>query len=315
MKIAKKMLAVLLIIAVLATTVGCYMVSGQKMDTVKGTYRLTRYTRTPAYERREGYTPRTVNYVEDEDYQYEDYLIVTGTSTGYYVHKDADNPAYVKEITLSYQYDEEDSSKVEYVIYNDSLSVNQESGINKLGVTRGNLNYSKAAFDYTQLFTGKKMRSEDISVRWEKVDKATDLSYVQKALGTLKQYSYQAFGARGIYELDAGVEISTGTYLESRYQYFFYVIDTAENAATVTAYYALKETPTEVVSKSLSISGTTADWSAMTIDGLVFNANLSTGNRFVGESDGIRYTLTHIASDISDDMLQSIIDSRTPMQE
>jgi hypothetical protein len=162
------------------------MVSGQKMDRVKGTYKLTSYTRIPQYERREGYTPKTINYLTDEDYQYEDYLIVTGNGSGYYVHKDVNTPAYSKEVTLSYQYDEENSSLVEYVVYNDSVSVNASSGVNKLGVTKGYLNYSRPAFDYTELFTKRPMRSEDISVRWERVDKATDLSYVEEELGVLK---------------------------------------------------------------------------------------------------------------------------------
>lgn len=315
MKLIKKLLAVLLLIAVLATSVGCYMISGQKINDVKGTYKLTHYSRTPEYERREGYTPKTINYVEDEAYQFEDYLIVTGTSTGYYVHKDAKNPAYVKEITLSYLYDEENSSKVEYVIYNDALSVNKDSGINKLGVTKNHLSYSKPAFDYTQLFTGKKMRSEDISVRWEKVDRATDLSYVQKQLGSLKTYTYQAFGVRGIYELDDGTDITTETLLEGRYQYFYYVVDTAENVTTVTAYFALKETPTEQKVETLSFSHEGGEFSSFTIDGRVWTVDPSWKTRYTNEKDGVRYVITCRASDISSETLESMINSRLPVQE
>lgn len=315
MKFCKKLIAVLLLMAVLATTAGCYMVSGQKMNTVKGTYKLTGYTYTPSYERREGYTPRTYNYVEDEGYKYEDYLVVTGTSTGYYIHKDANTPAYVKEITLSYEYSSDDSSKVDYVIYNDALSVNQDTGVNRLGVTKNNLNYSKPAFDYTQLFTGKAMRSEDVSVHWEKVDKATDLSYVQNQLGALKRYTYQGFGVRGIYQLDAGVDPETGTQLDSKYQYFFYVIDSAEGATSVTAHYALKETPTEKVQRTLTVSHGEGDWSAITIDGVLWTADPSWGKMFRGEVDGASHTLSCVSNDISDGTLQSMIDSRLPVQE
>ncbi len=315
MKMFKKIVALLLLAAVLATTVGCYMVSGQKMKTVKGTYKLTGYTYTPSYERREGYTPRTYNYVEDEDYKYEDYLVVTGTSTGYYIHKDANNPAYVKEVALSYEYSTEDSSKVEYVIYNDVLTAGNNTGVNRLGVTKNNLNYSKPGFDFTQLFTGKAMRSEDISVRWEKVDKATDLSYVQAQLGSLKRYTYQGFGVRGIYELDSGAEISTGTVLESKYQYFYYVIDTAEGATSVTAHYALKETPTEKVQRTLTVAHSEGDWSQITIDGVLWTADPSWGRYFRGETEGVRYTLSCVSNDISDNMLESMISSRLPAQE
>ena len=315
MKIAKKLFAVLLLIAVLATSVSCYMVSGQKMDRVKGTYRLTGYTYTPSYERKEGYTPRTYNYIEDEDYKYEDYLVVTGTSTGYYIHKDVNTPAYVKEITLSYEYNSEDSSKVEYVIYNDVLTAGSNTGVNRLGVIKNHLNYSKPAFDYTQLFTGKAMRTEDVSVRWEKVDRATDLSYVMRELGALKQYTYQGFGVRGIYQLDAGIDNATGAYLEDKYQYFYYVIDTAEGEASVTAYYALKTAPNESVVSDLPISREAENWSSILIDGVLWTADSSWGKSFTCEIDGVSYRLSCVTGDISDKMLESIILSRLPAEE
>ena len=94
----------LLVAFVAFSSFGCYMVSGQKMDRVKGTYKLTSYTRIPQYERREGYTPKMINYLTDEERQYVDYLVVTGNGSGYYVHKDVNTPAYSKEVTLSYQF-------------------------------------------------------------------------------------------------------------------------------------------------------------------------------------------------------------------
>ena len=102
MKRTRILLVLLLVLAFAANMAGCYMVSGQKMDKVKGTYKLTNYTYTPSYERREGYTPNSRDYINDAKYLYEDYLIITGGSTGYYVHKEANAPAYVKEVTLSY---------------------------------------------------------------------------------------------------------------------------------------------------------------------------------------------------------------------
>ena len=72
MKAFKHLLAVILTVALMLTFASCYTISGQEMRTVKGTYQLTHYTYTPKYERKEGYTPRTFNYLEDEEYQYED---------------------------------------------------------------------------------------------------------------------------------------------------------------------------------------------------------------------------------------------------
>ncbi len=315
MKIVKHLLAMLLIVTILLATVSCYFVQSQRMKTVKGTYKLTHYTYTPSYERKEGYTPKTRDYVNGEEYMYEDYLIITGTSTGYYVHKAVGAEPYVKEITLSYEYDSEDSSKVEYVIYNDAISVNETSGIHKLGVTKNNLNYTKSAFDYTELFTKRPMRSEAVSVRWEKVDKATDLSFVKGQIGGLKSYDYKAFGVRGIYELGAPIENETGNVIESEYQYFFYVIDTADNGISATVCYALNESPTEQITKSVPISKGADDWSLITVDGKVWTLDPLWANSYYIEAGGLKYSLSHVSYDISDETLSSLVESRIPQED
>ena len=209
MKRIKRFITAVLIACFAISSFGCYMISGQKMRKVQGTYKLATYTYTPAYERKEGYTPKTYNYIEDAEYLYEDYLVVTGLDTGYYVHKSVDTVAYSKEVRLSYTYNEEKSSSVDYVVWNDALSKDSDTDAYKLGVTKDRLNYRLPAFDYTQLLTDKKMRSQDLTVRWEKVDKATDLSYVKRQLGELKEYSYEAYGVRGIYEWAVATEEQT----------------------------------------------------------------------------------------------------------
>ena len=289
------LLVVLLVIAFAVNFAGCYMVSGQKMDRVKGTYNLTNYTYTPSHERKEGRTPRHYDYINDEKYLYEDYLIVTGSSTGYYVHKEANAPAYVKEVTLSYEYNAEDSSKVEYVIYNDALTVSSSTNNgNRLGVSGNTLNFSRPAFDYNQLFTNTPMRSEDLYVRWEKVDRATDLSYAKAQVGELKEYSYQGFGFRGIYSLEMPTDLHTGMAVESEYQYFYYVIDTAKGVTTATAYYALRETPTMQVKETVSLSHTVGDWSEITLDGVFWRIDPAYGN-YYSENEGLKHTMTIVS--------------------
>ncbi len=312
-KFTKYLLSSLLIIAVLTTTVGCYMISGQKMDRLKGTYKLTTYTYTSKYERKDGYSPTPINYIEDEAYQYEDYLVITGSGTGYYIHKDAKTPAYSKEVTLSYEYDPEDASKLQYVVFNDALTVNENSGINRLGITKNGLNYTKNAFDYTELFTKREMRSEGITVRWERVDKATDLSYVQKQLGAIKKYDYQAFGARGIYELCNPIDIATGNVLDNDYQYCYYVMDTADGSNKVTVYYALKDAPKVMKTLTPTISHEADDWSSVSIDGILWRIDPQWKNYYYYEIDGLKHTIRCVSNDISDEALQSLIESRTPM--
>ena len=314
-KLFKPLFAALLILAVLLSCASCYMVSGQKMDTVKGTYKLTRYTVIPSYERRNGYTPSTIDYLTDERYLYEDYLVVTGSGSGYYVRRDASGVAYSKEITLSYEYDSENSSHVEYVIYNDALSVNSTMGIHKLGVTKNSLNYTKGGFDYTELITNRPMRSEDISVRWEKVDRATDLSYAKSVLGALKEYSYEAFGARGIYELTAPIDTETGDVLDFDYRYFFYVIDTASGVTTATVCYALNDTPTERVTETVTFSHGSDGFNTFVIDGVEWTADSLWQNYYYREADGAKYTIHPVYGDISESALDYMVESRVPIEE
>lgn len=314
-KVLRCLFVFLLIVAIMTTAVGCYVVSGQKMDKVKGTYKLTRYSYTPKYERKDGYTPTTINYIEDEKYLFEDYLVVTGTGIGYYVHKDANTEAFSKEVTLSYEYDVENSSKVEFVIFNDSITINEQIGENKLGVMRGSLNYSKAGFDYTELFTDRKMRSEDISIRWEKVDNATNLSYVESELGSIKQYDYQAFGVRGIYKLGSIMNTSTNEFSSNGYKYFYYVIDTANNTVSAVAYYALNGEQTEPVSREATISHVSDNWNVITIDGEVWTIDPLWSSYYYREHDGFKYEISCVSNDISDAAIQSLIESHNPPSE
>ena len=98
MKKLRSIFAFILVFAALLSLTSCYIISAQPMKKVAGTYKLTTYTYTPTYERKEGVTPTTYDYVNDEKYKYEDYLVITGTGNGYYVHKDASGDKYVKEI-------------------------------------------------------------------------------------------------------------------------------------------------------------------------------------------------------------------------
>ena len=180
MKMMKRLIAVLLAATLLFALSGCYVISAQKMYRVKGTYVLSQYTVTPKHER-DGTTPTTYNYVEDSEHLYKDYLIVTGEGEGYYVHSEKDSAPTVQRVTLSYEY-EEDTSKVSYVSYGKADDQNPLTGM-KLGVTKGRLNYSRPAFDYTELGTKRPMRTEGVSVRFERVSRKTDLSYAEKELG------------------------------------------------------------------------------------------------------------------------------------
>ncbi len=305
-KTIKKLLALALVFSFLLMVGGCYVIKSQKMRVLKGTYKLTRYTYTPSYERKEGYTPKTYDYIADEEYLYEDYLVITGEGRGYYVHKQVGEDAYAKEVTLSYEYDTENTSLVSYVIFNDAITVNKTSEFNKMGVMKNSLNYTKNAFDYTQWITDKPMRSEALSVRWEKVSSKTDLSYAESQLGSLKKYDYVGYGTRGIYKLNSTVNIETGEYLQSEYKYFYYVVDSS-NAPTATVYYALNESPETMVVRQVSLAKNAEDWSLIAIDGATWTRDAMLSNYYNNEVDGIKRTLYLVSNDISERMIQDLI--------
>ena len=266
MKKIKHLIALVLVMALTLSFTGCFVISAQKMSNLKGTYKLTTYTYTPSHERKENVTPKTYDYVNDEQYKYEEYLVITGTDKGYIVHKDASGESYVKEVTLKSEYSEENPKKIEYVTYNDSLTVNSdESGLNRLGVAKGNLNFNKASFDFTQLITKKPMRSEALSVKWEKVSKATDLSYASAQVGGTKHYKYAAFAVRGLYEINTYMVTETLEHLNP-YQYFYIAIDTADGVNTANIYYATVEAPFEQIKRTVSFAAN-EDYKTLFIDG------------------------------------------------
>lgn len=314
MKKLRCLLALLLVVALAISMASCYVISGQTMKKLQGTYKLTRYTYTPKYERKEGYTPKTYDYVNDEEYKYEDYLIITGSNTGYYAHKDAKGNSYVKEVTLSYQYSQDNSSKVEYIIFNDSLTVNKDDGFNKMGVAKNNLNYNKSSIDYTELLTKRPMRSESLSVRWEKVDGSTDLSYAKEQLGELKSYKYAAFAKRGIYELGNIQDMTTLEFIDNPYLYFYYLIDTADGITTATVCYATKEAPTEQTKKTIAFSAN-EDFASMTLDGVVWSLDTQFGTHYSNQTNEIETELRHVSYDTTDEALTALIESILPEEQ
>ena len=291
----------MLIIALVLSMSSCYVISGQKMRVVKGTYKLTNYTYTPQHEQKDGYTAKTYDYVNDEEYMYEDYLIVTGDSRGYYLHKEASGDNYVKEISLRYEYDTVDSKKVNYVIYNDSAALNADTGINRLGVMKNSFNYSKTAIDMTLPISKKNMRTESISISWKKLTRIGDVSYVTGLFNEMKYYDFDSFGRRGIYELTPK-NLPEGEVNE--YKYFYYVIDTAQEQWSATAYYSLLGSD-EQEKRSVSLMRTTDDWSAIEVDGAQWTTDPFSGGYTV-TLDGVEY----ICSQVSRLPLQSVIDGR-----
>ena len=246
----KKLISILTAVLFLALAIlpGCYFVNAQKMKNVKGTYKLVTYSRT------DGLTNKTTDYVEKLGY--EEYLIVTGSNMGYFVHKDNNQAAYSVEVRLIYEYDTEDSSLVSRVTYEDSL--NSQARANSFGVTKDNLNVS-----IPRVYVTDWMNSDGYSRSFTKVDNATDLSYVKQQLGTLNEYTYESWKDKGVWEASSYCA-SVNDY-EEPYVYYYVAVNGYDNQMTV--YYALKTedaTPATAQQKTVNIP---ESWQAFTLDG------------------------------------------------
>lgn len=252
MKFFKKILTSLLIIVSFMLCVGCYFINAQTMKDVRGTYKLTAYTRTYSNPS-EG---QSIDYIKDNGW--EAYLIVTGSSEGWFAMKTSETAAYAKQVTLSYEYDLEETSKVRYVFYQDSVS----SDKTRLGVQEDKLTHSTPSVDL-----GILQRPYSISMTFEKVDDATDLTYAKKKLGEMPTYSKGAYRQQGLYylqEYGTAEDAAHTPEYESQYIYFYFALDTGAEKATV--YYALKsdcqQRQEEVDVKPIG------DWEGMEIDGV-----------------------------------------------
>ncbi len=172
-----RLLSLMLALGLLITSVtGCSLVKAEKMEKVKGTYKLTNLKITDAE------TKEVTDCIVEKGY--EEYFIVTGEEKGYYVHKDNQTEqAYYREVWLTYEYDEEDSSLVKSVAYRYSQYGNSYEY--RFGVAYGGLNFSKPPYnpqaDWLNALDGEEWD-------WKKESDAIDLSYATEKLGELVAY-------------------------------------------------------------------------------------------------------------------------------
>lgn len=245
------------------------MINAQTMDNIKGTYKLTSYTKT--YD-----TPadgKSVDYITD--YAMEAYLVVTGESEGWYVVKTNVVSAYAKKVTLSYEYDTQNTSEVCFVFYQDST----ESARTRLGVQENTLTHSAPS-----VTIGDLGRPYSISMTFEKADTATDLSYAQAKLGEMPIYGFGAYRHKGLYYLQENA-VALGNAEEeyvSDYIYCYVELDTA--GMTATAHYALRSTGEQYV-KTLTVEEQ-SDWASVLINGEAWTEEWQNSTSYMRAKDG-----------------------------
>ena len=271
----KKLRYIILSSALLLITVftaGCYVVQAQPMKNVKGTYKLTHYSATYKAKNSSGVvtTTTTDRLAENE---MEVYLVVTGSSTGYCYYKNKDG-AYAYEVRLGYLANEEDSSKFDYVLLNDT----------KLAITQNGLNFSRIP-TYIEIF-GVPSSTYGYDVNLQKVDNATNLSYVtEKVNAEFKQYTLNNYGLWGGYSVYYSVEeVLTQsenpvyiTNFRTPYKYHYIYMDPATKQAKS---YSMLHTSTEMKVTALSVTSTNESWSTIKIGDEEWTKSLTSNNAF-----------------------------------
>ena len=243
-------LATIIMIVVFALSLSaCYnSAHPASMSQLVGTYELMTYRiGTPKSE-----AEMSQKQSEDEsNFNYTDrilakkitcYLIVRDDGTGYYVYGDEETPLYAQEVRIFYSYNEEQADKVKEIRYTAGTPHKDDDypgcGEEPLGVNAKTktLNYYLGTYTF-----GKLSRKYTQQVTYKKVDKATDLSYVQKKLDrTFDPAPFILNGLDGFFT--AGI-----TYFDEGSDYIYYGIDLKSVEGKADVYYALKSNKQQVV--------------------------------------------------------------------
>ncbi|MBQ7369346.1 MAG: hypothetical protein IJW58_00045 [Clostridia bacterium] len=262
MKQLRKICMILATALTMVFLAGCYVVQAQPMKNVKGTYQLTKYTYTRAYDHGKP-KPTAIDYIVDRGF--EEYLVVTGTGAGYFVHKDNETEAYCLNVNLAYQNSEEDSSKIDRFKYQIPLD---NSWSEDFGVTKGGLNYYLPSVNWGQWLG----HSKEVDIDWKKVSDATDLSYVETKFPNLTKYTNEEWAMNVVFELSSTKNITTQEWVQEEdnpYEYYYIAINSIEKQATT--YYALKE---NLIQQKETKSITLVDgWNTIQIDGVEWTKN------------------------------------------
>lgn len=222
---------IVFLFSILVMLTGCYPSKPTTMKNLVGTYKLETWTRSYTEERADDGSTITHDYVAEDGI--EAYLVITQDGKGYYIYKDNNTPLIAKETKIEYIYDDDEPGKVKEIVYTtggiSGTNYNPAYGAERLGVY---YTWREKKLSYTMPAVFGRTYSQ--TSRYSKVDKATDLSYVQKKLGQTIRTAPYAIAA-----LD-GWQIYQGVY-DSQNPYIYYALDLNCPAQTANVYWANKE--------------------------------------------------------------------------
>ncbi len=234
---------ILVLILILSATVlgGCYFVRSGTVKQIQGTYILTLYSGNEDYIARDGMTLL---------------MVLDGQGSGYYAYKDNDTDPFIAGLRYTMEADAEESGKYSYINVDfgngdeaHHLAVNADLTSTKFNsqqpVWKGNLFAGDLAIDYY------------VNVNFEKVDKATDLSYIREDFSTATVFDYGTRRVGGTYHMFGDtVQLIPNDYSSnapSPFVYFYVDIDMHTSRATV--WYMLRADE-KSVKKTVTVSVT-----------------------------------------------------------
>lgn len=171
MRNLKKYIAAIALILAACTFAGCYVINGGTVEKVKGVYLLETFTRS--YPPKEGEEEgERHDYIKERNLT--EYLVIGEDGSGYVVSKEGSEIKAVRA-TFTFSYDSEEPDLITYVEFKGSAT-----GEGRFGVNTKRL-FGDTALNVTHPNIFGREHSD--TVRFKRVSKKADLSYVTKKLG------------------------------------------------------------------------------------------------------------------------------------
>ena len=219
-------LVLILILSVAAVLSGCYVVKSGKMSQIEGTYQLT------------GYSGKT-NYLEEREITL--FMVIRGDGTGYYAYKSNTEEPHIAELRCRFTSDPENPGTYSYVEINFTGSGEPCKLAVNAPVWDIGTNLNSQTIVWKPIVWGEPLEVDyHLSVSFKRVDRATDLSYINNNFGAYTPLPHGVLLYDGTYEINNIESTQTeGEAVENPYVYLYVKLDLVDGTAKT--WYMLKE--------------------------------------------------------------------------
>lgn len=236
------------------------------IEEVEGTYELEIFSRRypdQMPEVAEGETPPEQTYTTHDymqEAQVKAYLVLNKDGDGYAVYQDKDTELFVESIRITYNTSEE--SKISTLTYTNGYAANRTTGVKKekdpipgrgeetlyVNARSNGVTLVRDYQIYHAVLLPGAERPYSQSVTYRKVDKATDLSYVNKRLK--KTLTAPAFELQGL----NGLLVIGSSYSDQNAEYVYCALEINAVTKKASLYYALLSDGEDVVKTDLDVT-------------------------------------------------------------